>query len=1609
MFGKFLVCGALLLGAGLYAAEKDITASTAWKIYSNGGAVGKMEKQSDGTVKITRSGEKGVCWFYNPANEYPVTPGKVYRIGFKYQGKADGSIMLQIMGAKRTPFPTAKGKNGLAELTFTARPQENKVRIHFGCPVGETLITGVFVEEIDVDENLLLDPAKIWRMVNLNGAKGTLKRNNDGSYEMTRDNTAGAQFFYNPNCEHPLTSGKLYTVGVEYESEKDASLMVQVIGAKRTPYPSAKGKNGLAELSFTARPQENKARIHVSIPGGRILIKRIYVKEADPVANLLLNPALQWRIANISGAKAVMKKSGNIVDVVRSNDAGFTAFIPVKDLDIMPGKNYQVSVVLSRNSGNVSYSLMFQMPGGKRTPFPTVPSSGAVNETETLTYTFTARQDEKKLRPHVIIRGIGTVRIHSVSFKEISDEKLKAEKEARKVKKLKFCNGDLKQQWKSFGIIEKGDPALPFVNFTTAPRGGVVCEELSWNAAKIKGVEVDFKVADEGGYLECAFTAAEGGRSYKSTLGVSVVPDGEFHRILFPVSEDPAWRGTITGMRIYWVGQKAPVAFRSVCAEDKLNKLYDLRPRGEYTLSRLSGNAPAELEFLDRYYKVIGKVQLPTGKQKVKFTVPEMCMTVRSIPENAPLLAELDLLPKLDRPAAYWRGKWIWCWNGFGPDATNVWFRKNIDLKELPEEAEMVIAGDDAFELFINDVSIGKGSDWRKPGKFDVAKLLKKGKNQIVVRVYNSEAWGGLLGELYVKVNGKAEFFATDKSWLCHVGGSVVPAEFERQSMEIGVPPVAPWNTRVGYKYVGEKGKIRIIKSGRSEFTAEVLESMPLDSGKLDFFMVGSNGEKRLVSGVITPTTGSWEKGRKVTVKISMPRQFAAAELFCASEFLTVENNTKVADVKVSPKEIPALSTAGVVGAGSRPYFQINGKNYAPIYYLLSGGFGSWPDSRDWMIRNAVNSGCRIMRHGASFQSFWVGENTFDFSALDRRLETVAGYAPGTKVIINVNTGMPRWWLKKNPGDMTAYFGGKPPQRDKDLQALASKNWLKDARTGIAALIKHLKNSPYADMVIGIALSEGWNSEWFWSYSDDKNKFAMAGYSPADYATFRSYLRERYKTDAALQSAWGMNGVTIDNAPMPTDKQWYRGSVGVFLDPQKDMQIIDWFRFRNRSIGEAITTLARYVKEESNGQWMAGAYYGYLLAFSNIYHRLQTVGHLDIERVARSPYIDFLTAPSYYTWRHSGQGDAIMQAAESFTLHGKLIIVEQDLRTFGETSSYEIKNGMLSTPEQSVGALDRAIALTMTRGVGTHWLEMYENWFREPLLIKVMKEGIVAYEALGEVKGTTPVEVALISDPESAMYVKINMGDGVHVSSIGEMQRRFVETAMPYRHVLLQDMLEKDVVPAHKFYIVNNLFMLDEAERSALMARFRKEKATVLWLYAAGVSTPEMGPSVEKMSDFLGIRFKMDKAIAQPQLIMTNGYSVKKARNFNSTSPWFYPESGFAEVLGHDAGGKPALVKWQKDGVTHYFSTLMNLPPALIRDLAERAGVHIYAKGNEPVLVGNDVVALHAKSSGKRSLLLPEGCSMKAILGPIKGEYRSGEEFEVKAGQTYVFQVLKKR
>ncbi|HOG49977.1 MAG TPA: hypothetical protein PKY10_05270, partial [Lentisphaeria bacterium] len=94
----------------------------------------------------------------------------------------------------------------------------------------------------------------------------------------------------------------------------------------------------------------------------------------------------------------------------------------------------------------------------------------------------------------------------------------------------------------------------------------------------------------------------------------------------------------------------------------------------------------------------------------------------------------LEEMPRLDIPAAYWRGNWVWNQNGFGPLNTNVWFHREIELDQTPEEAALVATGDDILEVFINGKSIGQNDNWAEARRFALDGHLKPGKNSLVLR-----------------------------------------------------------------------------------------------------------------------------------------------------------------------------------------------------------------------------------------------------------------------------------------------------------------------------------------------------------------------------------------------------------------------------------------------------------------------------------------------------------------------------------------------------------------------------------------------------------------------------------------------------------------------------------------------------------------------------------------------------------------------------------------------------------------------------------------------------------------------------------------------------------
>lgn len=1479
---------------------------------------------------------------------------------------------------------------------------------------------------------------KQWTFLPVEGAAGTMKKLSDGSIEVDKTNNKGVVFLYCGKDEPVIVPGKNYTVSADFktlESGVQAYLMLSMPGAAkpRTPFPVSTSKSspdafGKIFLDFTALEGESRVRIHFCLKGqGKAIVRSVSLEETVLAENLLERPSVAWVLRKIEGSSGTMTRSGNAWEIQKTGGQGYLAFVPEKDLPIVPGAHYQVQMEVQKLSPGVTASMMLSMPGGKRTPYPTVQSEEGTGETETLTYVFTARPDEKLLRPHLIVKGEGKVWIGKLAVKKISETEMNSLNAAKKVTQHSFRRRDLKKYWRPFGVMRTVDSSS-FPEFEGNAWCGFVCRDMDWKAADVKMIQVRFKAFDEGGYLRLDFKSVFNGKDYASSLGASSFPDGEWHDLIFPVGEDPAWKGVITQISLTWVAARSRIALAGVEALPEANlvpfaeeavagktlKLDNLRPRGEYILGWKNGSNPGlEIRFLDRNGGVLETRSLAAGKSTMEFTAPDMTVTaLLSIAGKSHGFPSLHLknLSHLNSPPSYWRGSWIWSQNGFGPDNTNVWFERKIRLDNVPEEAFFVAAGDDSFELFVNGKRIGGVNDWSKPGRFEVTQELKKGDNSIIVRVFNFQAWGGLICELYVHADGKTLYFPSDEKWLCHVGGDKIPEQFSSPAMILGKPPVAPWGTRVNYAYVGPVGEIEILKSGLENFTARVIKAPAVETDKLYFKVVAGNGVGKRIQGKIDPSTAEWKTGDTVTVKYRLQEEFdPGMKAYLDTDFIRVRNHASAGTLRMGKKDAGHLASARIEGAGKRAWFVIDGKRHSPFYYDLPGTFRTNPADRDFLVRNAAASGVQVIRFGVDMDDFWTAENTFDFSGLDRCLEVLSLNVPELKTILIVKCGMPQWWMKKNPDEVTAYFGNRPIHPQKDRQALASRKYLGDAAVGIKALVRHLKESPYSGKVFGMGISEGWNSEWFWSYADGVSQPARSGFSKADFATFRSYLREKYKTDAALAKAWNRPGLTFETITMPTPAEQDAGSVLSLLDPAKDMPKIDWFEFRNRAVSEAIIALCKVVKDETQGKWLTGAYYGYLIAFSNIYNRLQSVGHLGIEAVARSPYVDLVWGPSFYTWRFMGMSDSPMQAADSFTLHGKLVIVEQDIRTFSENSQYESRNGKLNTVEQSVSGINRAFGMALSRGLGTHWMEMYESWFREKVIIDLLAEQQKTYRSLPPVQGITPAEVCIVSDTKSAYYAKHNAGDGAHLALIGELTRRFNETAVPFRHVLLADLLQKDLVPPQKFYIVTNLLMLSSSDRKELLARFEKEKATVLWLYAPGAFFPENGPSASNVENLLGIGMKMEVKNMAPAITLQDGWGVMSALNPNVSGPWFFPQNGFGEVIGRMPDGAPALVSWEKTGVRHYFSTLMYLPPPVLRTIAARAGVHIYnTVCGDPMHIGNDVVFLHAKTGGEKSVILPPGTRMRAIAGPLKGTFASGQKWNAESGQTYGFLVEKK-
>ena len=1156
---------------------------------------------------------------------------------------------------------------------------------------------------------------------------------------------------------------------------------------------------------------------------------------------------------------------------------------------------------------------------------------------------------------------------------------------------------------------------------------GINQSSLSIPASEIGQIEFDFK-SDTPGVLEVVLRQKIADQTVSIYLTTqSVIPDGKYRRFIFTPGESAQW--SQKGNLEYWevrfknynefdkligfrnlkfIPEKNLIAGAEKLLPNKPEEVSGLRPLGKYLLEWRDGRCPGvTLNFYDHLLKPIpdGSVRLESGQKKCEFTAPEPLIQAKIVTDGKGGWPRLTALsdPIRYTPELFWRGQWIWSRSAAGPDYAHVWFSKDFDLTEVPEYAAIALLADDKSDVFVNGVTVGETWPYYKAFRFDITKLLKPGNNRLAIRVYNLDSAAGLCADVYLKTSRKDIWTSTDSSWLCKETGDdkTLPKKFESHAIELGPPgPTAPWMSRVGFSYVGPQGMFTLSKTENGTFTAR------MEKPVITAFRI-MNFERRSASGqtnkFILPATMTHNTDGTVTV--NYPKLLATSEpckIYLTDDFWAVAGNRPLAELAAKAPAAPGLHKAEFVDVGTRTKLKFNGELHDPAFFF----------SYEWArLGPALAAGFTSFLVTAQFDEFWLGEGRYDFTKLDMDIETLLTVAPNAIFMLDIRFFMPEWWITKNPDDASAYFEKTRRQTYDDVQALGSKNWLAAAEAPLTALLKHVKEKFYADRIWGANIGDSRGNEWFWGGAtagkDFFGKPVQPGYSASDLAAFRTMLRRKYGSDEALAKAWKNPGLKIDSAEMPDHKLRRTGQVGSLLSPEVNAQIMDWCLFRNQSLAEAIIHFGQRIKLHTDRKWLVGAYYGYLTELSENPGRSQLItGHNGFLDCVKSPDIDFFRAPARYAYRKTGMPNGVMQTFFTFSLRGKVVFIENDERTaYGpsEGSGMNTYVGRGSTALESVGHINREFGMMSTLGIAHYWMDHTRGSLYEPAILSVIADQLKVYKSLPPVHGFTPPEISVVGDVES-IYYSIDGPDGIFPSAVSGVFKRLNYLGVPFRSMVIADLLEKDLAPASKFYIMLPTLVLSKEEREQLLQRFDREKATVLWLYCAGSSYPDRGPRGEYCGDFLGLKCTMDTGKIEDTLVTKSG---KYTSGFNG-APHFYPESGYNKVLGRNESERPVLVMKNSSGAKHIFSALPDLPKELMGELMTQAGVFLYTDStSDPLWVGNDLVFLHAATGGPKKIRIPQNLRMRAIIGSLEGEYSSGQTWNAEAGLTYGFLIFK--
>ena len=747
------------------------------------------------------------------------------------------------------------------------------------------------------------------------------------------------------------------------------------------------------------------------------------------------------------------------------------------------------------------------------------------------------------------------------------------------------------------------------------------------------------------------------------------------------------------------------------------------------------------------------------------------------------------------------------------------------------------------------------------------------------------------------------------------------------------------------------------------------------------------------------------------------------------------------------------------------PAIMINDKPYPPMMGTITCFVGTETvegqaykeygiELKEDYVKRLGDSGVKIFFIMCNTE--WLRKDNFYW--LKKQADIILSQIPDAYFMIRIGLHPPVEWLLENPDEMVLFSDGthepfklRTEAHKKDypgMYSLCSKKWREDAGKALLETYDLVEKSDFGDRVIGYFLAAGNTSEWY--YSGVHKNGAYSDISPAFLSNFEEYLRETYKTEEDLKSAWNDPEATFSNPKVPDFSERVHltiddkiknpantkptqpvsappktpYNIGVFTNMNTSKKTYDFYRAWHIGTAKSVNYFAKLIKERSKNK-LVGAFYGSTGCVDFITSSTSAAAL----NILDDGNVDFFAAPTVYQNIQIGGFAGIREPADSFRLRNQMFIVEEDTRTHNENAYFADLYEVFSV-EDTLNIMKRDFGRDLSEDLQAWWFDQHISGGRYDgkevldLITRQQKIAAESYEKDRKKKN----EIAFIYDEESinalsqrANFYTIEFMRDYEVSRIGA-------SADMYYH----NDLARDDMPSYKLYVFCNCFVLSEKEREDILKKLKKDNATAVWFYAPGVIDPENKPFFDpsRIKELTGINVEMDEVVISPKFKISGEHEILNnldrgeiyGRNYryrlnNMTLipiddtqllyPAFSVKDDTAKALGNFlVNKKVSFALKEMDGWNSIYIGSQHVRSDVIREIARFAGCHIFCETDDIIYSGEHYITIHAGFTGEKTLKFKKPCSpFEVYEEKCYGENVAEISFKMLKGETKTFKL----